>query len=108
MRFKAIILFLALVALASYSLDTSAQRRRNARVAPRNAETVAQTSDFLSLDSLVSDSLMIDSLALDSIATNSLATDSVPKRQETITAPVDFEATDSIVFTQNGFAHLYG
>lgn len=108
MRFKAIILFLALVALASYSLDTSAQRRRNARVAPRNAETVAQTSDFLSLDSLVSDSLMIDSLALDSIATNSLATDSVPKRQEIITAPVDFEATDSIVFTQNGFAHLYG
>ena len=37
-----------------------------------------------------------------------MATDSVPKRQETITAPVDFEATDSIVFTQNGFAHLYG
>ena len=95
MRFRGIILFFAIVALVSYSLDASAQRRRNTRVSPIATDSLATV-------------MPSSSLALDSLATDSLATDTVPKRQETITAPVDFEATDSIVFTQNGFAHLFG
>ena len=31
-----------------------------------------------------------------------------PKKKEALDAPVVYEATDSIVFTQSGFAHLYG
>ena len=100
LRNRVIIGILALLTLVFCSLDASAQRRRNTRVSPlTNGETAAV---------LPPDSLATDSLALDSLSTNTAALDSVPKRQETITAPVDFEASDSIVFTQNGFAHLYG
>ena len=51
-----------------------------------------------------------DSLPVDSLNTDSLAPDSVPapKKKDGLDAPVTYEATDSIVFTQNGFAHLYG
>ena len=91
-------MLLTLVVLASYSMDASAQRRRNTRVTPINTEGMTASSDSLALDSLTFAGLPADSLA----------TDSVPQRKETITAPVDFEASDSIVFTQNGFAHLYG
>ena len=100
LRFRVIILFLLLVTFVFCSLDASAQRRRNTRVSPLSSEAATQT--------LPSDSLAIDSLELDSMVTDSLAVDSVPSRKESITAPVDFEAADSIVFTQNGFAHLYG
>ena len=79
-----------MLALVFYALDASAQRRRNTRVAPLTEDATIRT------------------LPIDSISSDSLALDSVPQRQETITAPVDFEASDSIVFTQNGFAHLYG
>ena len=82
------------------SLDANAQRRRNTRVSPLSSEATTPI--------LPSDSLALDSLALDSLTTDSLVVDSVPQRKESITAPVDFEASDSIVFTQNGFAHLYG
>ena len=79
-----------MLALVFCALDASAQRRRNTRVAPLTEDATIRT------------------LPIDSISSDSLALDSVPQRQETITAPVDFEASDSIVFTQNGFAHLYG
>ena len=79
-----------MLAIVFYALDASAQRRRNTRVAPLTEDATIRT------------------LPIDSISSDSLALDSVPQRQETITAPVDFEASDSIVFTQNGFAHLYG
>ena len=90
MRHRVVISVLAMLLLVCCALDASAQRRRNTRVAPRPALALS------------------DSLSTDSLANDSLAFDSVPQRQETITAPVDFEAADSIVFTQNGFAHLYG
>ena len=55
------------------------------------------------VDSLSSDSLVnADSLAMDS-----LALDTTPKK-EPLDAPVIYEASDSIVFTKGGFAHLYG
>lgn len=53
------------------------------------------------------DSLHRDSLALDSLGIDSLAADTT-KKKEPLDAPVIYEASDSIVFTKEGYAHLYG
>ncbi|WP_317308826.1 putative LPS assembly protein LptD [Phocaeicola plebeius] len=53
------------------------------------------------------DSLHRDSLALDSLGMDSLASDTT-KKKEPLDAPVIYEASDSIVFTKEGYAHLYG
>ena len=52
-------------------------------------------------------SLHRDSLALDSLGMDSLASDTT-KKKEPLDAPVIYEASDSIVFTKEGYAHLYG
>lgn len=78
-----------------FSFYAEAQRVRGKRpVSDRNRNRV----DSLSSDSLVN----ADSLAMDS-----LALDTTPKK-EPLDAPVIYEASDSIVFTKGGFAHLYG
>ena len=53
------------------------------------------------------DSLHRDSLALDSLGMDSLAADTT-KKKEPLDAPVIYEASDSIVITKEGYAHLYG
>ena len=53
------------------------------------------------------DSLSVDSLAVDSLSSDSLSSDSVGSK-DALDAPVVYEASDSIVFTKGGFAHLYG
>lgn len=53
------------------------------------------------------DSLHRDSLALDSLGMDLLAADTT-KKKEPLDAPVIYEASDSIVFTKEGYAHLYG
>lgn len=53
------------------------------------------------------DSLHRDSLALESLGMDSLAADTT-KKKEPLDAPVIYEASDSIVFTKEGYAHLYG
>ena len=78
-----------------FSFYAEAQRVRGKRA--RQNKVVA--TDSLQRDSLVSDSLMLDSLALDS-------TDN--EKKEPLDAPVVYEAADSIVFTKEGYAHLYG
>lgn len=45
--------------------------------------------------------LLQDSLRQDTVAV-------APKKKEALDAPVTYEANDSIVFTQTGFAHLFG
>ena len=49
-----------------------------------------------------------DSLSADSLMSDSLQMDTVPKKKDGLDAPVTYEANDSIVFTQDGYAHLYG
>lgn len=50
-----------------------------------------------------------DSLAGSSLPNDSLAADTASaKKDNGLEFPVTYEATDSIVFTQSGFAHLYG
>lgn len=58
-------------------------------------------------DSLHRDSLALDSLGMDSLGMDSLAADTT-KKKEPLDAPVIYEASDSIVFTKEGYAHLYG
>ena len=53
------------------------------------------------------DSLHRDSLGMDSLGMDSLAADTT-KKKEPLDAPVIYEASDSIVFTKEGYAHLYG
>lgn len=62
--------------------------------------------DNAALPSLQSDSLQSASLLKDSLRTDTLANDTVS--QDALDAPVDYEANDSIVWTNTGFAHLYG
>ena len=51
----------------------------------------------------------IDTTKVDSTKVDSLSTDSVQKKKKSaLDAPVAYEANDSIVFTEDGFAHLFG
>ena len=45
---------------------------------------------------------------IDSTRVDSLRTDSVAPAKKGLDAPVKYQANDSIVFTEGGFAHLYG
>ena len=67
------------------SLSSGAQRRK------RNSAS--------GNDSLKVDSTLVDTLSIDTVA---------PKKKQPLDAPVIYEANDSIVFTEGGYAHLYG
>ena len=54
------------------------------------------------------DSLVVKRLAADSVAVDTLSVDSTHIKKDPLDAPVFYEANDSIVFTKEGFAHLYG
>jgi len=80
-----IIPFLVLVSCLMFSVDTDAQRARNRRRG-------------------IKDSVRVDSLGTDSLASDTLGR----KKKQPLEAPVTFEANDSIVFTEGGYANLYG
>ena len=44
----------------------------------------------------------------DSLANDTLPADTTSKKEEGLDAPVVYEANDSIIFTQDGYAHLFG
>ena len=80
-----IIPFLVLVSCLMFSVDTDAQRARNRRRG-------------------IKDTVRVDTLGTDSVALDTLGS----KKKEPLDAPVTFEANDSIVFSEGGFAYLYG
>ena len=80
-----IIPFLVLVSCLMFSIDTDAQRARNRRRG-------------------IKDTVRMDSLAADTLALDTLGS----KKKQPLDAPVTFEANDSIVFTEGGYANLYG
>ena len=80
-----IIPFILLAASLMLCVESGAQRARNRRRG-------------------INDSIRVDSLGKDSIALDSVG----GKKKEPLDAPVIYEANDSIVFTEGGFAHLYG
>ena len=67
-------------------IDTDAQRARNRR---------GERNDTIRVDSLGTDTIALDTLG-------------GKKKKEPLDAPVIYEASDSIVFTEGGFANLYG
>ena len=74
--------YLLLAAFLMLCVDSGAQRARRQRQAR------------------LADSLKVDTVALDTIGGK--------KKSQPLDAPVVYEASDSIVFTEGGFAHLYG
>ena len=77
--------FLLLFACLMLSLSSGAQRRRRNPASGR--------------DTLNVDTTLVDTLSVDTVA---------PKKKQPLDAPVAYEANDSIVFTEGGYAHLYG
>ena len=50
-----------------------------------------------------------DTVRVDSIGATPMSADTIKrKKKQPLDAPVTYEATDSIVFTEGGFAHLFG
>lgn len=91
LKANTLISFILLFVLLVLPDETMSQRRRRGVV----------VSDTLKADSrLGKDSLKIDTVRTDSIGP--------VKKKQPLDAPVVYEANDSIVFTQGGYAHLYG
>ena len=89
LKVKTTISFLLLFLLLIISAEAESQRRGRNVVPPRSPKNLSEAGDTLRNDSILADS--------------------VPgKKNEGLDAPVVYEATDSIVFTQDGYAHLYG
>jgi hypothetical protein len=95
------------------SLGTRSMVRKLHR--PTRSQREKARRDSLLADSLMRDSLMQDSIArklvLDSLthanSKDSLEADTV-KKKSALDAPVAYEANDSIIFLQGGYAYLYG
>lgn len=87
-----VISFILLLVLLIFSGEAVSQRRGRRMLPPPGEQR----------DSLQrSDTLLNDSLANDTLGV-------APKKKEGLDAPVSYEANDSLVFTQDGYAHLYG
>jgi len=87
-----VILFILLLVLLIFSGEAVSQRRGR-RILPPPGE---QRDSLQRSDTLLNDSLANDTLGV------------APKKKEGLDAPVSYEANDSLVFTQDGYAHLYG
>lgn len=71
--------------------DAMSQRRRNREVR-ENLPPATMTADTLKADTMKTDTLNLQPA----------------KKKEPLSAPVVYSANDSIVFTEGGYAHLYG
>lgn len=78
--------FILLFVLLMLPYDATSQRRRRGVI----------PADSLTTDSLKADTAAVDTLSL------------TPKKAQALNAPVIYSANDSIVFTDGGYAHLYG
>ncbi len=98
--------FILLFVLLFLSGEAVSQRRRGGIVPPESVQADTLRSDLVGKKSMrarsrVNGISQTDSLEVDSVA--------VPeKKKQPLDAPVTYEANDSIVFAQGGYAHLYG
>ncbi len=83
LKINFIILFLLLTVFLLFTESAMAQRRSQRATVP-------------------TDTITVDSMAVDSMSV------AEPRRSQPLDAPVVYEATDSIVFTADGYAHLFG
>lgn len=80
--------FILLFVLLMLPYDATSQRRRRGVI--------------------VTDSLKTDSLRADTVRTDTLSLTPNANKKPGLDAPVVYSANDSIVFTEGGYAHLYG
>ena len=85
--------FVLLVVFLMLSMNSGAQRARRNRNRAVAADTT-RVDTALVIDSLTGDTIFLDTIG--------------QKKKQPLDAPVDYEAKDSLVFTQGGFATLYG
>ena len=85
--------FVLLVVFLMLSMNSGAQRARRNRNRPVAIDT-ARVDTTIVIDSLTGDTVFLDTIG--------------QKKKQPLDAPVDYEAKDSLVFTQGGFATLYG
>ena len=85
--------FVLLVVFLMLSMNSGAQRARRNRNRPVATDT-ARVDTAIVIDSLTGDTVFLDTIG--------------QKKKQPLDAPVDYEAKDSLVFTQGGFATLYG
>ena len=85
--------FVLLVVFLMLSMNSGAQRARRNRNRPVAIDT-ARVDTAIVIDSLTGDTVFLDTIG--------------QKKKQPLDAPVDYEAKDSLVFTQGGFATLYG
>lgn len=93
LKAKTIISFILLLVLLLLPSEAMSQRRSREMATPVRG----RQSDSLQVAGRQAN----DSLRMDTIA-------ELPKKKSALDAPVTYEASDSLVFTQGGFAHLYG
>ena len=93
LKANTLISIILLFILLMFSDDAMSQRRRDRE---------AGREDMNPPKPMVSDSLKSDSVRTDSLVI------SRPKKKQPLDSPVVYEANDSIVFEEGGFAHLYG
>ncbi|MBQ8674366.1 MAG: LPS-assembly protein LptD [Bacteroides sp.] len=87
--------YILLIVLLLVSGEAMAQRRRERNLTPADLrQTEAATTDSLKTGALPADSLSADTLPA--------------RKKQALEYPVTYESSDSLVFTQNGYAHLYG
>lgn len=113
LKSKVIISFLILVVLFLFSGTAMSQR-----LVPAPPKPVRQMPDTLVVDSVRPDTTAVDSvrpvaqgadsLRLAAASNRALPADSVKQKKDQLAAPVVYEANDSVVFTREGFAYLYG
>ena len=85
--------FVLLVLFLLLSVSSDAQRARRNRNKPVAGDTT-KVDNTIIIDSLSGDTILLDTIG--------------KKKKQPLDAPVDYEAKDSLVFTQGGFATLYG
>lgn len=88
LKAKTYISFILLFVLLMLPYEATSQRRKRGAV--------------------VADSLQTDSLKTDTVRTDTLSLTPAAKKKQPLDAPVIYSANDSIVFTEGGYAHLYG
>lgn len=86
LKLKFVLPFILLIVLLLLPDSAMAQRRNRRGSEPALSDTIASS----------------DTLAVDTLSAGR------PKKGQPLNAPVVYEANDSIVFTQGGYAHLYG
>ena len=92
--------FILLLVLLLLSGEAFSQRRRG-----RTVPTGSERTDTFNIEGVQRGDTLLKG---DTLQNDTIQLQPAGKKKQPLDAPVIYEATDSIVFTQNGIANLYG